>query len=480
MSSISASASMPAYPPPTKTKVSARRRVSLSTVVAATSSRSRTWLRSQIASPMVLKPDRVLAQARDGQRARDRTRARRRCGRTPPRRGGPTIGCTVAVRAACSMRTTSPESTRQRAQLAPQRHDRVAGGDVAGRRLGQERLVGHVRLRVDDRDLGLGRAQLPGQPQRRVEPDVPGTHHEDPLRLHAVNATPDRRQLHSLVTVMQVTPRTDARRVTATRSGGGQQPGQQAGQPDRDDRPDDRPDRRPGPRAVPAPAARPPRPNARPTRVTPAVRPAHRSSTPGATTASEGSTAASVAARVHHVERAGQQRHPARPGRLAEADRADHPQPGRPATATSVTHRVRGSTPTKTAAPEDDRRRPEPGRRCPARSAAARAAWPGAPPRRPSRAPAAGPGCDPAHRRDPHEQPVLDPLRRASRMSQVERRSSAAPVRGAAASRLMSRSTSSRLPAPAQAVTGTPTSRSWPIVLSPLQPPQPLGHDRPL
>ena len=48
---------------------------------------------------------------------------------------------------------------------------------------------------------------LLGQPKRRVETDVTGTHHEDPLRLHAVNATPRAHpEPHSRpVTVTQLT-----------------------------------------------------------------------------------------------------------------------------------------------------------------------------------------------------------------------------------------------------------------------------------
>ena len=76
------------------------------------------------------------------------------------------------------------------AQLPPQRHHGVPGRDVAGRRLGQERLVGHVRLRVDDDDLGLTGAELLGQAQGGVEADVPGTHHKDPLRVHVIYLSP--------------------------------------------------------------------------------------------------------------------------------------------------------------------------------------------------------------------------------------------------------------------------------------------------
>ena len=48
------------------------------------------------------------------------------------------------------------------AQDPAQRHGEVARLDRAGRRLGQERLVGHVRLRVDHRDAGDARARVAG------------------------------------------------------------------------------------------------------------------------------------------------------------------------------------------------------------------------------------------------------------------------------------------------------------------------------
>ncbi len=54
MSSSSASASMPANPPPTKVNVRYFLRSSWSTVLAAASSLDITWLRRKMASPMVL------------------------------------------------------------------------------------------------------------------------------------------------------------------------------------------------------------------------------------------------------------------------------------------------------------------------------------------------------------------------------------------------------------------------------------------
>ncbi|CAM5632039.1 hypothetical protein SAURM35S_07714 [Streptomyces aurantiogriseus] len=68
-------------------------------------------------------------------------------------------------------------------QDAAQRHDDVPGGDGAGGRLGQERLVRHVRVGRDDRDLGLApaefRFQLLLEPQGRVHPDVAAADNEN-------------------------------------------------------------------------------------------------------------------------------------------------------------------------------------------------------------------------------------------------------------------------------------------------------------
>jgi hypothetical protein len=64
-------------------------------------------------------------------------------------------------------------------QRAPERHDDVPRLHRAGRRLGQERLVGHVRLRVDDDDLGPPATELPLQPEGGVEADVAAAHDED-------------------------------------------------------------------------------------------------------------------------------------------------------------------------------------------------------------------------------------------------------------------------------------------------------------
>jgi hypothetical protein len=73
------------------------------------------------------------------------------------------------------------------AQLTTQRHDRVPGGDVARGRLGQERLIRHVRLGIDYRNLDLRRSDLPGQAQRGVEPNMPRTDNQNALRPERAN-----------------------------------------------------------------------------------------------------------------------------------------------------------------------------------------------------------------------------------------------------------------------------------------------------
>jgi hypothetical protein len=112
MLSISASASTPAYPPPMKTKLNARRRVRGSSVVAATSSCSNTWLRSQIASPMPLNPTPFSRRPGMGS-VRDTEPGATTTWSYGTSTAGPMIGCTVATRSACEMWVTSPESTRQ-------------------------------------------------------------------------------------------------------------------------------------------------------------------------------------------------------------------------------------------------------------------------------------------------------------------------------------------------------------------------------
>ena len=90
-------------------------------------------------------------------------------------------------------------------QRPAQRDREVAGLDGAGGRLGQERLVGHVRLGVDDGDpcdpAGPGRAEVaaatgatrqPGlQRTRRDESRVSAADHEDPGSFGVARRSPD-------------------------------------------------------------------------------------------------------------------------------------------------------------------------------------------------------------------------------------------------------------------------------------------------
>ena len=66
---------------------------------------------------------------------------------------------------------------------AAQRYDDMARGDGAGRRLGQERLIGHVRVGSDDDDLDLAPPeflfQLPLEAQGGVHPDVAAADNEN-------------------------------------------------------------------------------------------------------------------------------------------------------------------------------------------------------------------------------------------------------------------------------------------------------------
>ena len=175
----------------------------------------------------------------------------------------------------------------------------------------------------------------------------------------------------------------------------------------------------------------------------------------GATTASYGSTAASAARRVRQVERARPGRAPAtaRPARRTGWCRP----PSRP---TTTEHRERWAAAPRGAIAGQSRR--------PA-AAAARTGWParstghGHGHRERQRARATTPnrtssGTSVA-RRDRRPDAAFD-ARSAASISTVS------AALGADASRATSRSTRSRLPAPAQATTGTPCSRSWPIMLS--------------
>ena len=69
------------------------------------------------------------------------------------------------------------------AQVLAQRDRGVPGLDRPGHHLGQERLVRHVRARVDDGDLRLVRAQRLLQVPRGVEARVATADDHDPLHL---------------------------------------------------------------------------------------------------------------------------------------------------------------------------------------------------------------------------------------------------------------------------------------------------------
>ena len=65
------------------------------------------------------------------------------------------------------------------AQDATQRDDDVPGFDASCRGFGEERLVGHRRSWVDDRDRGLPPAECPLQAERGVQADVPTSEDDD-------------------------------------------------------------------------------------------------------------------------------------------------------------------------------------------------------------------------------------------------------------------------------------------------------------
>ena len=107
MSSISAMVSMPAKPPPTTTKVRARRFSSASVMVDAASMRSRIWLRRASASSMAFRP--MPASARPGMgKVRVVAPAVITMSWYGISNSVPSSVCTVAVLRACSTFTTLP------------------------------------------------------------------------------------------------------------------------------------------------------------------------------------------------------------------------------------------------------------------------------------------------------------------------------------------------------------------------------------
>ena len=83
---------------------------------------------------------------------------------------------TVAVRLAWSIARGLADDDPALVEDAAQGYDDVARGDRAGRRFGQEGLIGHVRVGRDHDDLDLAPPQLglqlPLETQRGVHPDV--------------------------------------------------------------------------------------------------------------------------------------------------------------------------------------------------------------------------------------------------------------------------------------------------------------------
>ena len=73
------------------------------------------------------------------------------------------------------------------AEVPRQRDHGMPGLDRAGRHLRQEGLVGHVRRRVDHRDLRLAATQPLLQPPRGVEAGVTAAHDHDPLHAYSLS-----------------------------------------------------------------------------------------------------------------------------------------------------------------------------------------------------------------------------------------------------------------------------------------------------
>ena len=93
--------------------------------------------------------------------------------------GSPTIGVIVATLFAWLMPVTFAGDDGRPLEVTTQRDDGVTRLDRAGRDLGEERLVGHVGQRVDDRDVGLALAQVLLELPGGVEACVAATDDED-------------------------------------------------------------------------------------------------------------------------------------------------------------------------------------------------------------------------------------------------------------------------------------------------------------
>ncbi len=133
-----------------------------------------------------LEPDRGVREPRDGQRARDGA-GRHDDDVVPDLLARPGGGLErhgpVGVMDLGDLAIEDPDLGQHPAQ----RRDDVTRGQVARRGLGKEGLVGHVGLRVDDRDPDASGLQLAAQralkPESCVETDVPSADDEDVLGL---------------------------------------------------------------------------------------------------------------------------------------------------------------------------------------------------------------------------------------------------------------------------------------------------------
>ena len=299
------------------------------------------------------------------------------------------MGSTVAPRSRARSSVTSPDEDVAPLELPAQWHHRVPGRDVARGRLRQERLVGHVRLRIHDRDLGLGRAQLLRQSQaprrsRRARPR-PRESVAVPRRSTLLRPAWLTARISAYCHAAHVRPVDDARRCTARRRCHSEQPRQCR----RDRRPDDRRHQR---RRRPQLLQRPPSRRARSTRLpttTATVRASHRRSTPGRHHRVVRKHRRQRRRGVHHVERRPRaapvrhQRH-----RLPVPDRRHQPLDHREQRRRSWSNAYAGRT----------RHRPRPpGSQPSSRPLEVEAARPRSGPRPPRRqrtaGPAAGPGA---------------------------------------------------------------------------------------
>ena len=142
----------------------------------AMSSCSSTWLRSPMASSTVLKPMPYSARPGTG-RVREtepgaRTSSSYGMSSVPAPSSWVARVATVTIRRSVVDAVASPTTIRHLPSTRRSGTTTCRGRDRAGRGLRQEGLVGHVRLRIDDGDLGLLALQLPLEPQGGIHPDI--------------------------------------------------------------------------------------------------------------------------------------------------------------------------------------------------------------------------------------------------------------------------------------------------------------------